>query len=295
MNKKILIVDANNNMHRAYHKYANMKNGGIKTSIIWGLPYIINSHLKKIRPDKLLMIWDGQKHPERIKINPGYKLKRASLSDYQDMISQKERVIEFFHNLGVPQFFDSRFEADDIIYRYTRIYLKKGYDVQILSMDKDFHQLLKPGVTILNHMKETILTHNNLQRYFSYTPKQCVDYLCLDGDTSDNIPGYPGMGEKSIAKFFEEFPSIKHFLESDKEFKKLDKKKLLEIYQNNRKMIDLRLFYNEFIKGKMKPRYYKGIKKPVWSDSFIESYCEDHNIKTFNNPMFLNTFKTLLI
>lgn len=297
MKKTVLLVDGNNQAHRAFHKFSSVSSTkfgkAIKTSVVWGLPYILNSHLKELKPTRTIIAWDGKKDPERLAVLPEYKLGRASMAEYEDFQNQKSKVMEFFCNLGIKQYFDSRFEADDIIYRLARIYHKKGWNVIILSNDKDFHQLLKPGISIWNSGLRVRLSHLNLHKYFKYTPEKALDFLILDGDTSDNIKGYPGVGEKTAIKLLDEFGSIQQFLKSDKEFNRIEKAKLLEVYKRNQLLIDLKFFYLNFIKGKKIPRPYKGVKKPKLDLAFIEEYCSIYNIKTFNTEAFLKSFKSL--
>lgn len=294
----ILIVDANNRMHASYHAYKRLTYNGKSVAMIFGLPSMIKYLVGKFNPTRLYMVWDGAKSKERLSILPSYKDRTAghSLIDMDDLYRQRDICQKMFHYLGVRQIYNKTMEADDNIYYLQRI-LKKKFpkaNIIIVSGDKDFHQLIDKRVSVWDDNKKKLYTPKNLFKERGYTPEQTVDYLSLLGDKSDNIPGYPGIGEKKAPQFLEQFGSISSFLSnSSNKFSKIDHNKLLEVYKINQELIDLKYFYLKYIKGKTKLVYYKNIRKPKLKEEKFKQICIKYNLNKVRGKDFINTFKNL--
>src|SRR5690606_3021081 len=119
---------------------------------------------------------------------------------------------------------------------------------------------------------------------------QYKDYLCLIGDKSDDIPGYPGIGEKRASGLLGKFYSIKDYLNSSVDLPGLtDKDKLRKVYLRNNKMINLR-YFNEKYNKKVNITYYKNKDYPKYNEVKYKAYCLKHGLKTSIFPMFLEPF-----
>ncbi len=248
--------------------------------------------IKTQRPDEVIVCWDGKKNERRLKICPTYKQKRLKLGkDYEEPREQRPKVMSLLFHLGIPQVWDMSMEADDYIYWLVKKY-KANPDNQIViaSTDKDFHQLLCRNVTIWDDKVKRKLTRHNLTEHYPYTPKQCVDYLSLFGDKSDEIAGYRGIGEVK-AKDFVSKHSIKEFLESDATYKGIDKIKLKKLYKVNREMIDLKYFHNKNLLGKIKIKYLLDKKKPKLNVEKFRAECDKNNLIIFKKSTFIKTFQ----
>lgn len=290
---RIVIIDGNNCMYRAHYSHLNLEHNEILVSAIYGMPSIISSVIKRLKPNQFFICWDGKKHKRRLELCPEYKGKRKKFGfDYEQIISQKPICMRLFKLLGLQQIHNIDMEADDYIYALVRKYKKNpNNEIFIVSTDKDFHQLLCKNVKIWDDKSKILLTKNNLIKYFPYTSKQCVDYLILCGDTSDNIKGYPGVGEKTIPKFLEEHSSIESFINSDKTFKRIDKKKLAKVWAINNELINLKYFYKKNIKGKIEITYYNDIKFPKLHKINFRKLCIKYGIKSFLKTKFIESFK----
>lgn len=287
----VLITDGDNLLHRAYHKFGGFTSQeGNPSSIIFGAPYLLRAMMVKVEPTKVVGVFDGGRDIERKKVLPGYKDREHREDfDYENFISQKNKVMGLFSYLGISVVWEKGKEADDLIYSLTRYYKAKGWYVVILSSDKDFHQLIDEDVSIFSPTKEAMITHKTYQRHLLYTPAHCVDWLIIDGDKSDKIPGYPGMGEKRIQAFFTQFNSIRAYLKSDvKGF--MDREKLKTIYKRNRLLIDLAYFWKKFHKNLPIPWLYKD---PIFNMIRVAHIAREYNVKTLLKPDFIKTFKDL--
>ena len=286
---KILIIDGQNVLHRAYHQYKSMRDeSGRITSMIFGFPYILHSLINLHRPNRVYVTFDGGRHERRLEILPGYKnrVKRDDF-DYENFIAQKEAVMKMTTALGIDIYQKKNYEADDFIYLLARKHSRKS-QVVIVSTDKDFVQLINPKISIWNPFKNERITHLNCEKIMGYTPEQCVDFLSLTGDKSDCIPGYPRVGEKTAIKFLNDVGTIENFLNND--FKsKINKKELRELYKVNKELIDIKYFVK---KNKVKLEHADFIPGKFNSKE-VKLICADHSITKIQKPEVLAKFKQL--
>lgn len=292
MRNKHLIIDGNNLAHRAYHQFKSMASKeGKNSSIVFGLPHILESLVRSQKPDRVLVVFDKGVDENRRKVLPEYKKREHREDfDYDNFIEQKRDVQRMLEYLGIPYIQPDQGEADDIIWLYARKYRRQNDQVVIVSTDKDFIQLLGKGISIQNPWKKIRITHKNVTNFYPYTAEQCVDYLILVGDKSDNIPGISGVGEKTAMKFLNTYGSIKEYLRGDApEDKKITRSKLEPIYLRNRLLIDIRLFCRRYIKEVAKPLYKESINKKE-----LALLCSKYSITTFTKNNFLKTFERLL-
>lgn len=285
-NNPVIIVDGNNYAYRAYYAYARMKaNNGTPSALVYGIPVFIKKLITDFNPSKVLVVFDGNRHQKRMEINPGYKKGRGTKIgfDPESFHSQKDDAMELLHKgLGIPVYRNKGQEADDIIYKLVRSHCKTN-DVVICSSDKDFNQLVDSSVSIWNHSKELLIQPDNCKKHFGYEPSQCVDYLCLDGDKSDGITGYRGIGEAKAKDFINKH-SIKDFLKNDLSYPRINNDKLAEIYRINRTQIDLKYFnrrYNKRVKPALAFKSKPGIDKSVIDDISIKYSTNSFRVKTF--------------
>lgn len=291
---KVLIIDGNNFCYRGYHKFKNMKSkSGKGTSIIYGVPLMVNTLISNFKPDAIFFVVDGHRSRYRLEILPGYKEGRKKVGyDPEDFHAQKFAVMDFLHKgLGVSVIRDEYQETDDVIYALCKRLKKKAKEIIICSSDKDFNQLISDKVKVWNHSKEVVLDEENLKTHFGYNPKQCVDFLTLIGDDSDKIPGYRGIGEAKAMDFLSKFSSIKSFLKGEETYKGIDKEKLAELHKAAKVLINLKTYYKEF-NSDLVIETYDG-SEPKIDYQFITNFCIDYSLNTFRMDNFSNKFKEL--
>jgi DNA polymerase I len=287
-----LIIDGNNLLFRCYYKFTGMvSKSGIPSSMVFGYPYTLRSLLNRFTPHVVYNVFDGGKDLLRKEILPDYKLRDQKLGfDIEDFKLQKDVIMELCYNMGMHVIQQRHKEADDFIYMLVRK-LDKTHKVIIVSSDKDFNQLVTSNITCFNPHQGIEITHKNMRHRFGYEPQECVDYLILDGDSSDNIPGYKGMGEKTIRLFLDSHSSIKNYLTNKFQFRKLDNALVESIYKRNRFLIDLAYFYRKNHR-KLKLPYLYG-KEPKFNKMFLHTVCDKYDINTFLKSDFQKPFKAL--
>lgn len=290
------IIDGMGLAHAAYNAYSKLSFKGNSTSMLFGVPQMIKSILHRYPCSKLIVCWDGIKHPKRMELLPEYKEHRLKKRDPKERALMEEEIIklrQLLYRMGIAQAYDPDVEGDDMLYFVYREMIK-GYRINIVSGDKDFIQLINYDTQIYNPRNNSPLSIYGCPADFPSDITQFVDFLCLTGDDSDDIPGYRGVGPKTALKFFGQFDSIRSYLESDKLFTGLtDKDKLREIYKRNRTLIDLPYFCKRYYPKDYMPKYYRDKKHPTFNDIKYRSICMKYRLKTMLYPAFIEIFKNL--
>lgn len=216
--KKIIIIDSNSVIHRAYHALPKLttKNGKI-VNAVYGFLLVFLKAINDFKPDYVVAAFDFPAPTLRHKIYKEYKAKRPKAPE--DLYAQIPLVKEFLNAFEVKTFEKEGFEADDIIGTVVNKTEKtKGkITAVILSGDSDTFQLVSPSTMIYilrKGVKDTVIYDEKIIiEKFSLTPKQLLDLKALRGDSSDNIPGVKGVGEKTARKLISEFGSLESLYE----------------------------------------------------------------------------------
>lgn len=287
----LLVVDGMNIAYQAYYAYKMLSYMGKKTSILFGVLTILKTILSRYRPHKVIVCWDGARHPERIKLVPGYKSHRKERP--KDFNRQLKGLRKLLLRLGVAQAYNTEMEGDDMIYWVWKKY-SPLYRIIIVTADKDMHQLINYDTTIYDPRSQVPFSSFAYICDHMVEPHQFIDYLCLVGDKSDDIPGYNGIGPSKAAGFLKAFPGgVREYLKSKKELTGLmDKEKLKKIWRRNRMMIDL----EKFNQTHHKPEdltFYKGKRNPEYDRERFNALCLRYGMKSLVSEMFQEQFKRL--
>jgi DNA polymerase-1 len=214
MAKRLLLIDANSIMHRAFHALPPLKKkNGEMVNAVYGFLLIFIKSIKDFRPDYIITAFDLPTPTFRHKKYKEYKAKRvAAPQEFYDQIPMVKELLSLFK---VPVLEKAGFEADDIIGTVSRRFPEKEAEIIILSGDNDILQLVDKKTKVFapkRGIKDVILYDENTvkERFGGLTPEQLVDYKGLRGDTSDNIPGVRGIGEKTATSLLLEFKSLKN-------------------------------------------------------------------------------------
>jgi DNA polymerase I len=211
-----ILVDGSALLYRSFYAFANRplksKNGEL-TSVSFGVFTSLLKVIKEYQPDYLAIVFDVKGKNFRHEIYDEYKANRKPMPD--DLREQIPQLKELLKLWGISVFEKSGFEADDVLATMAqRIHHED--DVLLYSGDKDFMQLLKSGVSMIKPGKGNVLTDytaDNVREDYGLQPAQLIDVFALSGDTSDNIPGAPGIGPKTAVKMIQQFGSLDDLLE----------------------------------------------------------------------------------
>lgn len=213
-NKSLYLIDGSALMYRAYFAFIRnrlMNSRGEETSATFGFVNTIMKLAREHKPDYLVIVFDTGRPTFRHELYPEYKATRQKMPD--EMRSQIPRIRESVYALGLPLLEADGFEADDVIGTLARRGAEEGFEVFMVTGDKDFMQLVGPGVSVFDPMKDIVYHPEEVKEKFGVPPERIVDYLALTGDASDNVPGVPKVGGKTALELLNQFGSLDTILE----------------------------------------------------------------------------------
>jgi len=203
---RLVLIDGSSYLYRAFHALPPLSNAhGEPTGALFGVVNMLRAILKA-RPDYAAFVADAPGPTFRDALYPQYKANRQATPD--DLVAQVEPMLAIVEALGLPILRVDGVEADDVIGTLATRAQAEGIDVTISTGDKDFAQLVRPGITLVNTMTNTTLDEPAVFEKFGVRPDQVVDYLALMGDSVDNIPGVEKCGPKTAAKWLAQYGSL---------------------------------------------------------------------------------------
>ena len=192
----LILVDGSSYLYRAYHAFPPLTNSaGEPTGAMYGVLNMLRSLLLQYTPSHVAVVFDAKGKTFRDELFDQYKSHRPPMPD--DLRAQIEPLHQMVKAMGLPLLVVSGVEADDVIGTLALEAEKAGHAVLISTGDKDMAQLVTPGVTLINTMNNAILGPDEVVEKYGVPPELIIDFLALMGDSSDNIPGVPGVGEKT--------------------------------------------------------------------------------------------------
>ncbi|NOQ96026.1 MAG: DNA polymerase I [Desulfobacterales bacterium] len=210
--KTIYVVDGTSYIHRAYHAIRNLSSSqGLPTNAIFGFTRMLMKLLDDKSPEYGVVAFDVKGPTFRHKIFKDYKATRPPMPE--DMAVQIPYIKEVVHGLNLVVLEKQGYEADDIIGTIARLGQEQGYNVVIVSGDKDFRQILSENTVMWDSMNDKLTDSSTIRRDYGIEPEQIIQVMALSGDTSDNIPGIPGVGEKTAINLIQQFGSIENVFE----------------------------------------------------------------------------------
>ncbi|AWH88966.1 DNA polymerase I [Limnobaculum parvum] len=192
----LVLVDGSSYLYRAFHAFPPLTNReGIPTGAMYGVLNMLRSLIAQCQPSHIVVVFDAKGKTFRDELFAEYKSHRPPMPD--DLRAQIEPLHQMVKAMGIPLLVIPGVEADDVIGTLALSAAAKGRDVLISTGDKDMAQLVTPQVTLINTMNNTILGPEEVCEKYGVPPELIIDFLALMGDSSDNIPGVPGVGEKT--------------------------------------------------------------------------------------------------
>jgi len=204
----LILVDGSSYLYRAYHAFPPLTNSaGDPTGAMYGVLNMLRSLLLQYKPSHVAVVFDAKGKTFRDELFEHYKSHRPPMPD--DLRAQIEPLHNMVRAMGLPLLAVSGVEADDVIGTLALEAGKKGIPVLISTGDKDMAQLVTPDITLINTMNNAILGPEEVVEKYGIPPSLIIDFLALMGDSSDNIPGVPGVGEKTAQALLQGLGGIK--------------------------------------------------------------------------------------
>jgi len=232
--KKFYLLDAYALIYRAYYgliRSPRINSKGQNTSAIFGFLTTLNEVLQKEQPDLLAIGFDPSGQTFRHELFPEYKAQReATPEDIKKAVPIIKDLIKAYR---IPILEVAGFEADDVIGTMAKAAVRKGYEVRMITPDKDYAQLVEPNLLMQrpghgNAPWEILGPQEVCEKYGLQSPLQVIDYLALMGDAADNIPGCPGVGPKTATTLLQQFGSCEDIIAHSSELKGAVRKKIEE-------------------------------------------------------------------
>jgi DNA polymerase-1 len=192
----LILIDGSSYLYRAFHAYpGTMSNGEIPTNAVYGVVNMLRSMMRQFASDRIAVVFDAKGKTFRDDMYPEYKANRPPMPD--DLRCQIEPLHNVIRAMGLPLICIPGVEADDVIGTLAYQASQQGMPVLISTGDKDMAQLVDDNVTLINTMTNVVMDREGVIEKFGIPPELIIDYLALMGDKVDNIPGVPGVGDKT--------------------------------------------------------------------------------------------------
>ena len=205
----IVLVDASVYVFRAYHStLPDMRDrDGNPVHAVFGFARFLGDLIERLRPAYMAVAFDERCAASyRNRIYPAYKANREGAP--ADLVAQLECCRELCRRLGVAVFVNPEYEADDLIGTLAQLMRAQGVRAAFISRDKDLAQLMRDGDVFWDFGARGQFGYHDIERYFGVVPERFADYLALTGDSTDNIPGVPGIGHRTAAILMKAFASL---------------------------------------------------------------------------------------
>ncbi len=272
MSKHLFLVDGSSYIYRAFHATPHLSNSkGVPTNAILSFTNMVRKLIKEQNPEYLAIAFDRKEETFRHQEFKDYKAHRKPMPD--NLIPQITYIKKVVELLNIPLLEMAGFEADDLLGTVSLKALKIGFKVTIVTGDKDLMQLVEGNLELFDSMTGKRTGIKEVEEKFGVIPEKVADVLGLMGDSSDNIPGVPGIGPKTGMKLIQEFSSLENLLNNLKDIKQDSLKEKLETYREQA-LLSKRL---------------ATIKKDVPVEADIESF----NIKEPNRDELVKFFAEL--
>ena len=230
--KKLFLLDAFALIYRAYFAFAKnprINSKGLDTSAVFGFVNTLNEVIRKEKPTHIAVVFDRPTPTLRHIEYPEYKAHREAMPDgLRDALPYIDKLLEAFN---IPKLYKDGFEADDVIGTLAKKAEKEGFQTYMMTSDKDFAQLVSENIFMYrpgNKWQPTAIwgIPEVLEKFDIQRVDQVIDYLGMMGDASDNIPGIPGVGQKTAQKFIKEYGSMEGLFENTADLKGKMKEKV---------------------------------------------------------------------
>ncbi len=224
--KHVFLVDGSGFIFRAFHALPPMTRGdGTPVNAVYGFTSMLNKLLSETDADHIAVVFDAARKTFRSDIYPAYKAQRPPTPE--ELIPQFPLIREATRAFSVACVEQEGYEADDLIATYARQAAEQGARVTIVSSDKDLMQLIGDGIDMLDPMKNKAIGAAEVMEKFGVGPDKVIDVQALCGDSTDNVPGVPGIGVKTAAQLIQDYGTLEALLERAGEIKQPKRRETL--------------------------------------------------------------------
>ena len=284
-----IIIDGSSYLYRAFYALPNLKtSSGLNSGAIHGFANMLNRILNEYSPKYLVMVFDAKGKNFRHDIYDEYKANRNSMPT--ELSEQTGAIINLVEALGVMVIQQKGVEADDVIASLARQIKIKNSKTIISSGDKDLAQLVDENTILMNNFDSKVLDVEGVKEKFGVRPSQIFDYLCLVGDTSDNIPGVPKVGPKTAVTLLEQYNDLDNIIENSSQLKGKLKENIessLETIELAKKLVALK----DNLKLSLDPDQ---LKRGSADKTKLETIIKKYELKTLSEKLNIKAKKEII-
>ena len=231
----VVLVDGSNYIYRAFYAIPLLTNSkGFPTNAIYGFTNMLLKLLRDLTPDYIVMTFDLKGPTARHEEFVDYKSTRKPMPD--DLIPQIPFIKDVVRGLSISVLEKQGVEADDIIGTLAKQASKRDWRTAVISGDKDLMQLVDENVTMIDTMKDKTYDVAAVKEKFGVGPDKVVEILGLMGDTSDNIPGVPGIGPKTAQRLIEEYGSVEEVIKNSENLRNVKLRETFRTYSEQARL-----------------------------------------------------------
>ena len=284
-----IIIDGSSYLYRAFYALPNLKtSSGLNSGAIHGFANMLNRILNEYSPKYLVMVFDAKGKNFRHDIYDEYKANRNSMPT--ELSEQTGAIINLVEALGVMVIQQKGVEADDVIASLARQIKIKNSKTIISSGDKDLAQLVDENTILMNNFDSKVLDVEGVKEKFGVWPNQIFDYLCLVGDTSDNIPGVPKVGPKTAVTLLEQYNDLDNIIENSSQLKGKLKENIessLETIELAKKLVALK----DNLKLPLDPDQ---LRRGLADKTKLETIIKKYELKTLSEKLNIKAKKEII-
>ena len=277
--KRFLVLDGSSLIFRAFYALPGLSDShGQPTGAIFGFSNMLTKLMAEQQPDLMVLAFDKSRHTFRTERYADYKGTRDKTPE--ELLSQFPLLREFAANMGIPFLEKDNYEADDIIGTLATQAAAKGYDVRVITGDRDALQLVRPNLRVLLTKKgiSEIKDYDTaaFEEEYGFEPLKLIDLKGLMGDTSDNIPGVPGVGPKTASKLLLAYGSVENVLAHVGEVSGKKLKENLQTYADqarlSKEVATIELHVPDLAFAEEDYRIQPDMEK-------MQAFCDDHELR----------------
>ncbi len=233
--KTLCLIDGSGFIFRAFYALPPLSRpDGTPVGAVFGFTSMLMNLIEAHKHDLWAVIFDAKRHNFRHELYPDYKANRASPPP--ELVPQFSLIRNVCTTFDVPAVEMEGYEADDLIATYAHQAAKDGYKVTIVSGDKDLMQLMDGNVELIDPIKNRVLTHEDVLKKFGVLPNKVADVQALMGDTTDNVPGVPGIGPKTASELITTYGDLESLLKNAHTIPQVKRREFIQTHTGNARL-----------------------------------------------------------
>lgn len=233
--KTLCLIDGSGFIFRAFYALPPLSRpDGTPVGAVFGFTSMLMNLIETHKHDLWAVIFDAKRHNFRHELYPDYKANRASPPP--ELIPQFSLIRDVCATFDVPAVEMEGYEADDLIATYAHQASQDGYKVTIVSGDKDLMQLMDGNVELIDPIKNRVLTHEDVLKKFGVLPNKVADVQALMGDSTDNVPGVPGIGPKTASELITTYGDLESLLKNAHTIPQVKRRELIQTHTDKARL-----------------------------------------------------------